>query len=60
VSTTLVIVGPLWGVGEAERGKRPATPGFAVGELARFPAEASSRAETRALDAVTTTTASTQ
>jgi hypothetical protein len=60
VSTTLVSGGPLWGVGEAARSTGSAVPGFAVGELAGFPAEASSRAETRALDAVTTITASTQ
>jgi len=55
VSTTLVNGGPLWGVGEAARGKGSAAPGFAVGEVAGFPAEASSRAETVALDAVTIT-----
>jgi hypothetical protein len=60
VSITLVSAGPLWGVGEAARGKTPAARSFAVGELAGFPAEAPSRAETNALDAVTTATASTQ
>jgi hypothetical protein len=61
VSITLVKVGP-WGDGEAARGKATAAAGFAVGELAAlpgFPAEASSRAAPRTLDAVTTT-ASTQ
>jgi hypothetical protein len=63
VSTTLVSAGPLWGAGEAARGNSSAAAGFAVGELAAFPgfpADVSSRAETRTLDAVTTTAASTQ
>jgi len=61
VSTTLVNGGPLWGAGEAARGKGSAAPGFAVGETAGFPAEASSRAAPSAPDAVTiTATASTQ
>jgi hypothetical protein len=55
VSTTLVSLGPLWGAGEAARGKGPAAAGFAAGELAGFPAEASSRAETWTLDAATIT-----
>jgi hypothetical protein len=55
VSTTLVIAGPLWGAGEAARRKGSAAPGFAVGEVAGFPAEASSRAELNALDPVTAT-----
>jgi hypothetical protein len=59
VSTTLVSVGPLWGAGEtdgeAARGDPFSAPGFAVGEIAGFPEEASSRAATRALDAITTT-----
>jgi hypothetical protein len=55
VSTTLVSAGPLWGVGEAARRKGSAAPGFAVGEVAGFPAEASSRAKAPALDVVTTT-----
>jgi len=60
VSTTLVNDGPLWGVGEAAPGKGSAAPGFAVGEVAGFPAEASSRAELSALNVATITTASTQ
>jgi hypothetical protein len=59
VSTTLVSAGPLWGAGkaagEAARGNPFTAPGFAVGEIAGFPEEASSRAATRALDAITTT-----
>jgi hypothetical protein len=55
VSTTLVNGGPLWGAGEAARGNVSAAPGFAVGELAGFPKEASSRAQTSVLDAITTT-----
>jgi hypothetical protein len=54
VSPTLVSTGPLWGAGEAARRKGSAAPGFAVGEVAGFPAEASSSAQTRALDVVNT------
>jgi len=55
VSTTLVRAGPLWGEGEAARGNPFTAPGFAVGEIAGFPEEASSRAATRTLIAITTT-----
>jgi hypothetical protein len=60
VSTTLVSAGPLWGAGETARGKTSAARGFAVGELAGFPAEASSRAETGALNPVTNANPSAQ
>jgi hypothetical protein len=55
VSTTLVSAGPLWGDGEAARVDPFNAPGFAVGEIAGFPEEASSRAATRALIPITTT-----